>query len=169
MLSVIVALSASGLPTDRFTFEGFLPARAEARRKRLAGLAAETRTMVFLESVHKIRAALPDLVAAFGAERPAFLGRELTKMHEQCVQASLAELADGIAAGEIAAKGEFVIIVGGSPHAGPQGGVTVTAEQILAELLPHVPGKKAADIAARISGERRNDVYALMLGMKDQG
>ena len=167
--SVIAALSASGLPTDRFTFEGFLPARAEARRKRLASLAAETRTIVFLESVHKIRAALPDLVAAFGAERPAFLGRELTKLHEQCVQTTLAELAEGLAEGDITAKGEFVIVVGGNADSNPEAGVTVTAAQILAELLPHVPGKKAADIAARISGERRNDVYALMLDMKDEG
>ncbi len=165
--AVIAALSASGLPTDRFTFEGFLPARTEARRKRLADLAAETRTMVFLESVHKVRASLPDLVTAFGAERPAFLGRELTKLHEQCVQATLAELADGIAAGAIPAKGEFVLIVRGSPDAGPDEGVIATAERVLQELLPHLPGKKAADIAARISGERRNDVYALMLRMKD--
>ncbi len=165
--AVIAALSASGLPTDRFTFEGFLPARAEARRKRLAGLRAETRTMVFLESVHKIRASLPDLVAAFGAERPAFLGRELTKLHEQCVYASLAGLADGIENGQITAKGEFVLIVAGNPKADPVAGVAVTVESVLRELLPHLPGKEAADIAARVTGERRNEVYALMLRLKE--
>ncbi len=165
--AVIAALSASGLPTDRFTFEGFLPARAEARRKRLAGLRAETRTMVFLESVHKVRASLPDLVAAFGAERPAFLGRELTKLHEQCVYTSLAGLADGIENGQITAKGEFVLIVAGNPKADPVAGVAVTVESVLRELLPHLPGKEAADIAARVTGERRNEVYALMLRLKE--
>ena len=107
------------------------------------------------------------MVAAFGAGRPAFIGRELTKLHEQCVQAPLAELANGIADGAIPAKGEFVLIVGGNPDAGADEGAAVTAERLLQELLPHLPGKKAADIAARISGERRNDVYALMLRMKD--
>ena len=165
--AVIAALSASGLPTDRFTFEGFLPARAEARRKRLAGLTGEVRTMVFLESVHKVRASLPDLVAAFGAERPAFVGRELTKLHEQCVRAPLAELAERIESGDITAKGEFVLVVGGNPEVSPAMDVAATAESILRELLPHVPGKKAVDIAARVTGARRNEVYTLMLSLKD--
>ncbi len=165
--AVIAALSASGLPTDRFSFEGFLPARSEARRNRLAGLASESRTMIFLESVHKVRSSLPDLVDAFGADRPAFIGRELTKLHEQCVRGNLGNLAEALSTGSVPAKGEFVVIVGGNPESGSRDGVAVTAEQVLQELLPHLPGKKAADIAARISGERRNDVYALMLRMKD--
>lgn len=164
--AVIAALSASGLPTDRFSFEGFLPARSEARRTRLAGLSSEPRTMIFLESVHKVRSSLPDLVTAFGANRPAFVGRELTKLHEQCVRGTLGDLAEALATGGIPAKGEFVVIVGGNPDSGSGGGAAVTAERVLQELLPHLPGKKAADIAARLSGERRNDVYALMLRLK---
>lgn len=164
--AVTAALSVSGLPTDRFSFEGFLPARTEARRKKLKGLEAESRTMVFLESVHKIRASMPDLVAVFGAERPAFLGRELTKLHEQCLQAPLSELADGLVAGAIPCKGEFVLIVSGRPADRSEQGMAVTAEALLRELLPHMPGKNAVDVASRLTGERRNDVYAQMLRLK---
>ena len=164
--AVMAALSVSGLPTDRFTFEGFLPARTEARQKKLDSLAAESRTMVFLESVHKVRASIPDMVVVFGAERPAFLGRELTKLHEQCLQAPLSALVEGLAAGDIPCKGEFVLIVAGRPDAEIEQGATVTAETVLRELLPHLPGKQATDIAARLSGERRNDVYAQMLKLK---
>ncbi|MCH7637197.1 MAG: 16S rRNA (cytidine(1402)-2'-O)-methyltransferase, partial [Proteobacteria bacterium] len=100
------ALSAAGLPTDRFCFEGFLPAKQKARKDRLAELSRETRTIVLYESVHRIRASMADLVDEFGPSRKAFLGRELTKIHEQCVQATLSELLRQLDDGTIVAKGE---------------------------------------------------------------
>ena len=109
--AVTAALSAAGLPTDRFCFEGFLPAKKAARQNMLNTLSRETRTLVFYESVHRINDVLADLCDIFGVERTAFIGRELTKMHEECVQDSLGSLRDRIADGSIVAKGEFVIVV----------------------------------------------------------
>jgi 16S rRNA (cytidine1402-2'-O)-methyltransferase len=162
--AVISALSVAGLPTDRFTFEGFLPARAEARRALLRSLATEPRTIVFLESVHKIRASLPDVAEILGAYRPGFIGRELTKMHEQCVHASLGELASMLEDKRIPAKGEFVLVVGGADRqVRDSSGVSV--EELLLELLPVLPGSEAVNIAARLTGARRNDVYRKMLAL----
>ena len=90
--AVTAALSAAGLPTDRFCFEGFAPAKRAARRKWLGELANEVRTIVMYESVHRISECILDLVDIFGADRKAFIGRELTKLHEQCVQESLGEV-----------------------------------------------------------------------------
>jgi len=90
--ALTTALSVAGLPTDRFCFEGFLPAKAKARRAVLVSLVNEPRTMIFYESVHRIEKTLEDLVSIFGAGRPAFVGRELSKVYEQCVQARLDEL-----------------------------------------------------------------------------
>jgi 16S rRNA (cytidine1402-2'-O)-methyltransferase len=90
--AVTAALSVAGLPTDRFCFEGFLPARQAARRNRLRELAQETRTLVFFESVHRIGKCLDDLLTTFGPERRAFIGREITKLHEQCLSGTLLDL-----------------------------------------------------------------------------
>ncbi|HZD52438.1 MAG TPA: 16S rRNA (cytidine(1402)-2'-O)-methyltransferase, partial [Woeseiaceae bacterium] len=111
--AAVAALSIAGLPTDRFCFEGFLPPRAKARRERLASLSGETRTMVFYASVHRIRDVVADCADRFGASRPAFIGRELTKRHEQSVAATLGELLALLDDGRIVPKGEFVLIVGG--------------------------------------------------------
>jgi len=163
--AVISALSVAGLPTDRFCFEGFLPAKTEARRALLRSLESELRTLVFLESVHKIRASLKDLAEVFGAERPAFLGRELSKLHEQCVRDTLGGLVAALQEGGVTAKGEFVVAVAGAP-AVAQDGALVSARQVLDELLPLLPGRQAVDIAARLSGARRNEVYQQMLQLK---
>lgn len=161
--AVISALSVAGLPTDRFAFEGFLPARQQARRAALDALAAEPRTLVFFESVHKIKAALPDLVAAFGADRMAFIGREISKLHEQCVRAPLGRLSAALDDGQIVAKGEFVLVVAGCPD-GPGGERDeVSMRALLAELMAVLPGSQAVDIVARVTGRRRNDVYNAML------
>ena len=163
--SLTAALSVAGLPTDRFCFEGFLPAKAVPRQRQLARLAAEPRTLVFLESVHKIGAALPDLAAAFGAERMAFVGRELTKLHEQCVRAPLGELARRIAAGDIVGKGEFVLVVAGA-QAPPEDAGDQLMQTLLSELKDALPGRQAVDIVARVTGKRPNDVYQAMLALK---
>jgi len=163
--ALIAALSASGLPTDRFTFEGFLPAKKAARQMRLQALAGESRTLVFYESVHRIAASIDDMVAILGADRFAFIGRELTKLHEQCVTANLATLAGMLADGTITAKGEFVVAVEGSSEpAGEKAGIS--ADNLLAELVGVLPGKQAVEIVARICGKQRNELYQKMLDLK---
>jgi len=158
-----VALSAAGLPTDRYCFEGFLPAKQKARIDRLAELRSETRTIVLYESVHRIRACLADLVDEFGESRKSFLGRELTKMHEQCVQATLSELLRQLDDGTIVAKGEFVIIVTGTDEE-PTSSLDI--DRLLVELSDRLPGKEAAKIAAKVTGSKRNDLYDRILALK---
>ena len=158
--ALTAALSVAGLPTDRFAFEGFLPSKRAARRQALEALANEPRTLVFYESVHRIADFLDDAASAFGATRPAFIGRELTKLHEQCVTAPLGELAGLLADGDITPKGEFVVIVGGSDV--PEGH-SVDTDRLLVELAAALPAKQAAAIASRVTGERRNALYARLL------
>lgn len=162
--ALVAALSASGLPTDRFTFEGFLPAKKGARAERLRALQDESRPMIFYESVHRIDDSLADMIATFGGDRDAFIGRELTKLHEQSVAAPLAELAAMIAGGDIPAKGEFVVIVAGAEDR-PTSAADV--DRLLGVLLEALPGKQAADIAARVTGGSRNAIYQRMLELKD--
>ena len=157
------ALSAAGLPTDRFCFEGFLPARQKARKDRLAELSRETRTIVLYESVHRIRASMADLVDEFGPSRKAFLGRELTKMHEQCVQATLSELLRQLDDGTIVAKGEFVIIVTGADDEQTS---SLDVDRLLIELSDRLPGKDIAKLVARVTGESRNSLYERLLALK---
>ncbi len=161
--AVTAALSSAGIPTDRFCFEGFLPSKENARRDALARLAAETRTLVFYESVHRIDACLTDMVAVFGADRQAFIGRELTKMHEQCVQESLAVIKQQIDDGEIVRKGEFVVVVTGNDV---QPESDIDADQLLVELAAYLPAKDVAKVAARLLGKKKNALYERLLQLK---
>lgn len=163
--ALIAAVSASGLPTDRFAFEGFLPARKSGRLKLLHALAAETRTIIFYESVHRIGAAIDDLIETFGSARNAFLGRELTKLHEQCVRGDLQHIADMLADGRIPAKGEFVIVVEGAAETAPAE-TAINADQLLEALTEVMPGKQAVSIVAEVSGQNRNALYRRMLALK---
>lgn len=165
--AVVAALSAAGLPTDRFCFEGFLPSKKSARQQRLSTLNKEVRTIVLYESVHRITECIADLASAFGADRPAFIGREISKQHEQCVSAPLGELQNMLADGRIAVKGEFVIALAGAelPEASDDDS---EATDLLRELMTELPGKKAAGLAARILGRRPNEMYRLMLEQKDR-
>lgn len=162
--ALIAALSVAGLPTDRFCFEGFLPAKAVARQRRLAALASEPRTLVFYEAVHRVSALLADMMTAFGAARRVFIGRELSKLHEQCALVTLEEAQALLAGGGMPAKGEFVIVVEGAPE-DPNRSAGIDGDALLAELMPLMPGRQAVDIVARITGERRNDIYRRMLAM----
>ena len=159
--ALTAALSVSGLPTDRFCFEGFLPSKKGARRDALAKLRGEPRSLVFYESVHRIADFLDDAVGAFGAARPAFVGRELTKLHEQCVSATLGALCDQLAAADIATKGEFVVIVGGSRETSESHSLDI--DSLLVELAAELPGRKAAALAAKLTGARPNALYARLL------
>ena len=161
--AMTAALSASGLPTDRFCFEGFAPSKRGARQKKLRELSQESRTMVFFESVHRIGDCLDDMARAFGDDRPAFIGREVSKLHEQCLSATLGELAARVRDEAIPRKGEFVIVVGGA-KAMPVTGLDV--DHLLRELVEVLPPKQAAAIAARVSGEKRNALYQRLLDLK---
>ncbi len=161
--AVTAALSVAGLPTDRFCFEGFLPAKQAARRSALEALASETRTLVFFESVHRIAACLDAMCQAFGAERRAFIGRELTKMHEQCVQQSLGVLRDKVGDGSIVGKGEFVIVVAGaeSGDAAP-----LDIDRLLTGLGEKLSARDAARIAADVSGRKKNELYERLMALR---
>ena len=161
--AVISALSVAGLPSDRFSFEGFLPARRDARRATLERLLDESRTLVFLESVHRIEAMLDDLTDIFGADRDAFVGREMTKFHEQCVKAPLGELTERIRDGRIPSKGEFVVIVCGATDAVTE----LPVRRLLTELMAVLPGKQAVRIVAKVTDTPKNAVYELMLELKN--
>ncbi|MEB2285336.1 MAG: 16S rRNA (cytidine(1402)-2'-O)-methyltransferase [Polyangiaceae bacterium UTPRO1] len=159
-------LPVSGLPTDRFTFEGFLPARAAERRRRLTALAAEPRTLVCFETGPRLVAALADMVAAFGA-RPAAIGRELTKLHEEIVRGDLAALA--VRAKTLVAKGEFVIGVAGAPASEPDR-IDVDDTALADEVRRRrAAGASVRDVAAALARERglnRRAVYRLVLALE---
>lgn len=156
--AVTAALSVSGLPTDRFSFEGFLPRRAAARRERLAALRDESRTLVFFEAVHRIEATLEAMIQAFGGSRQAVLARELTKLHEQVARDELSGLRARLGA-DIPLLGEFVVLVAGAPAQASAADAEVIRlyELIVAELPP----ARAVALCAGISGRSRNEVYAL--------
>ncbi len=163
--AVTAALSAAGLPTDRFCFEGFVPSKRVARESWLRELAAESRTLVFFESVHRIKDSIADMRGAFGSDRRAFIGRELSKLHEQCVQGTFAELSEKLASAEIPAKGEFVIIVHGAED---ESSTDIDVDLLITELAAVLPGKQAVAIAARVTGEKRNALYARMLQLTNK-
>ncbi len=161
--SIIAALSVAGLPTDRFVFEGFLPARASARQRCLQGLRGEPRTLVFLESSHRIVAALHDLVAVLGATRKATLARELTKRYETVRLDTLTGLADWVAARAERERGEFVLVVAGASDELQPRPAGLAPEAALAALLEELPVKQAVRLAARLTGASRNTLYRLAL------
>jgi 16S rRNA (cytidine1402-2'-O)-methyltransferase len=163
--AVIAALSLAALPAERFTFEGFLPAKASARRKALQALAHETRTLVFYEAPHRLREALEDLAEACGPERRASVAREITKRFETVYRGTLGELALRAANDTDMARGEIVIVVQGAAR---ETAATDDADvdRILRILLAAVPVSQAAKLAAQITGRARKELYerALRLG-----
>jgi 16S rRNA (cytidine1402-2'-O)-methyltransferase len=155
--ALIAALSAAGLPSDRFAFEGFLPAKAGARRERLAQLAGETRTLIFYESSHRIEDTLADAVVAFGADRPAAVARELTKLFETVLSGGLGELHARVVADPDQRKGEFVLLVQGV--ADDTEAKTAEGRRVYALLNAHLPPSTAAKLAADITGAPRKALY----------
>jgi len=161
--AAIAALSAAGLPSERFCFEGFLPARAGARRKRLSELAGEPRTLVIYEAPHRIAASLADIAAACGGTRRACIARELTKKFESFYRGSLDELAARAKNDEDLRRGEAVIIVEGA-DAMPVGRGRL--DETLTVLMRFLPPSAAAEAAAELSGVRKNVAYARALELK---
>ena len=159
--ALITALALSGLPAERFTFEGFLPAKTAARRQALDALRQEARTVILYESPHRLVACLEDIVHALGPERPLCLAKELTKQFEAVHRGSAAELLAWAQEAGKEARGEFVILIGGAPA--PQETVALDAEQVLGLLLTELPARKAARLTAKLCGGKANDYYRAAL------
>jgi 16S rRNA (cytidine1402-2'-O)-methyltransferase len=153
--AAIAALSVAGLPTDRFVFEGFLPAKSSARRERLRELSSETRTLVFYEAPHRIVEVLADLKNEFGDERAATVSREITKRFESHYTGTLAELATRASADADMQRGEIVIVVAGAAPTA----TALDADQVLHALLDELAPAQAAKIAAKLTGVKRSDLY----------
>jgi 16S rRNA (cytidine1402-2'-O)-methyltransferase len=161
--AVTTALAVSGLPVDRFCFEGFLPRKAGERRARLAGLADERRTMVFFESPHRLADALVDAVAAFGPARPAAVCRELTKTHEEIRRGPLSSLAEWAAGG---VKGEITVVVGGAPDEPVDMSPADLAAAVAAEEAAGATRKDAIRAVVVRTGLPRRTVYDAVVAAK---
>ncbi|WP_376694346.1 16S rRNA (cytidine(1402)-2'-O)-methyltransferase [Wenzhouxiangella sp. EGI_FJ10409] len=156
------ALSIAGLATDRFWFEGFLPAKPGARRKRLGELAGQTATLVFYTPARDLPTVLEDMTAAFGPDRRATLARELTKLHETVRRDELKPLQEWIATDPDQQRGEAVLVVAGSEATAP----TVDPNALAEELARELPPSRAAKILARLTGMNRQEAFALIERMR---
>ncbi len=164
--AILAALSVSGLPVDRFCFEGFLPARASARQKRLQMLADETRTLVFYESPHRVCATLQQMKETFGTERQAVIARELTKTFETIHGDTLEKLSAWIAGDSNRRRGEFVLLVRGATKYRSGAGINAEAQRAVEILAAELPSRQAAELAAKITGEKKNRLYRHIIGDK---
>lgn len=158
--ALLGALSASGFPATQFTFEGFMPAKKNMRRKRLRQLAEKTETLVFYESPRRIIACLEDAVEHFGGERQALIAKELSKRHECVKRGRLTDLVEWLKSDPAHSKGEFVIAVQGSETSAPEESET---KRILEILLVKCPIKEAVQLTAAITGAKKSAVYRLAM------
>lgn len=165
--ALIAALSASGLPSDRFSFEGFLPSKQGARLQALENLVADTRTLIFYDSPRRLQSTLIDMVAIFGEERRACLARELTKLHETINTKPLSGLLEWVSHDANQQRGECVLLVEGAKQ--HQNASDVEVNRVLGLLLNELPVKKAAALASSLLGVSKNNAYdmALKLQHKD--
>jgi 16S rRNA (cytidine1402-2'-O)-methyltransferase len=155
--AAIAALSVAGLPSDRFVFEGFLPAKTTARRERLSRLAGETRTLMFYESAHRIEETLADMAAVLGGGRRAVVARELTKLFETVLDGPLSALHARVSTEADQRKGEFVVIVEG---AGEDADARIAeGQRLYAKLSEYLKPSQAAKLAAELSGAPRKALY----------
>ena len=161
--AVVTAVSASGLPSDRFVFEGFLPVKGQERKDRLQSVEGDSRTLVFYESPHRLRQTLADFAATFGVDRQVVLGRELTKLHEEFWRGDLAEAIDHYT--KIEPQGEYSIVVAGAAVSHP----TLSDEAIDRALIELMLAGTSRSQASRIVGEQisqsRRYVYQLALAI----
>jgi 16S rRNA (cytidine1402-2'-O)-methyltransferase len=161
--AVTTALVISGLPTDRFVFEGFPPRRAGDRARRFAELAAERRTLVFFESPRRLAATLAELATVFGPDRQAAVCRELTKTHEEVIRGSLAELAEVTAAGTL---GEITLVIAGAPARGQPVPLEEAVRQVQAKAASGQPRRDAIAAVAAESGLSRRELYNAVVQRK---
>jgi 16S rRNA (cytidine1402-2'-O)-methyltransferase len=162
--AAIAALSVAGLPTNRFVFEGFLPAKAAARGERLRQLASEERTLIFYEAPHRLAEVLRDMAETFGTQRRVSISRELTKRFETTYSGTLSELSAAAEVDRDMSRGEIVIVVGGAPTSGAA--LELNSDALLRALLQELSPSQAAKIAAHLTGGKRADLYeaALQIG-----
>ena len=165
--AVTTALAVSGLPVDRFCFEGFPPRKAAERRRALAALASEPRTLVFFEAPHRLAATLGELTAAFGADRAAAVCRELTKTYEEVRRGSLGELAAWAADGEV--RGEITLVVGGAVPSADDATPQDLAADVASREADGEPRKQAIAAVARERGVPKRAVYDAVLAAKSRG
>ena len=162
--AVIAALSVAGLPSDRFQFEGFPPAKQQARRNYFANLGTVTATLAFYEAPHRIKASLDDMVEVFGKQRQAVIGREITKAFETFLCGTLAELVEKVAADANQQRGEIVVLVAGASRTEQQ--LPHEQQRILQLLMKELPLKKAASLTAEITGGNKKSLYRLGVDLK---
>ena len=165
--AAISALSASGLPSDRFSFEGFLPAKTHARKQIFEGLKKDTRTLIFYEAPHRIVDSLIDFVEVLGSERDACMAREITKTFETIKKATLGELLAFVQSDSNQERGEIVLVIGGF-NAEQEVENTEANDKLLKRLLQDLPVKAAAQLAAELTGLKKNELYQRALLLKDQ-
>lgn len=159
----VTAMSVAGLPSDRFTFYGFLPAKTKAREDFLASIVNETGTLVFYESPHRIVKTMAAFEHVFGQQRLMVVARELTKTFEQIVRKPIVEIRQQIDTGEIVVKGEFVLLLQGQQHVKSN----LDERKLLELLMTELPLGKAAEIASRLTGQGKNDLYKIALEIKN--
>jgi len=163
--ALIAAISASGLPSDRFIFEGFLPAKSSARIAKIQSISSELRTIIFYEAPHRILEALEDMLVVINPLRQIFLARELTKTYETFLSGTLIEVLELIRADINQQKGEIVLVLAGrDPSEGNPD--TNESDRILSILLEELPLKQAASLVAKITGGQKNIFYKLALSLK---
>lgn len=163
--AAIAALSVAGLPTDRFRFIGFLPAKSTQRKKVLEELSAVPETMVFYEAPHRILETLKDSADVFGPEHSGFIARELSKTFETYLHGTLAELVEIVEADSNQQRGEIVLVLAGREES--ESTVTVDGERVLRLLLAELPTAKAAALTAKITGGDKKQFYQMALALKD--
>lgn len=162
--ALVAALSASGLASDRFSFEGFLPPKQGARKQTLEKLATESRTMIFYESPRRLQATLDDMQSVFGTDRVACLARELTKLHETIMTKPLAELQAWVASDSNQQRGECVVLVEGNHQ--QQDASEAEVNRVLSLLLDDLPVKRAAAITATLLSVSKNKAYEQALKLQ---
>ncbi len=166
--AAIAALSASGIASDSFVFVGFPNRNSGARQAEFEGLLHESRTMLFYESSHRVRACLQDMAHIFGEDRAAVLARELTKLHETILSGTLGSLCAVLEHDPMQSKGEFVLIVGGRVQ-DMEDALDQEAERTLKLLMQELSLKQAASLAAKLTGEKKNRLYQRGLQLQDDG
>jgi 16S rRNA (cytidine1402-2'-O)-methyltransferase len=166
--ALIAALSASGLPITRFTFEGFLPRTSSARKSFFQEKLKDATTWAFYESSHRIQAALEDMLEIFPADHEICVAREITKLHETIVKDQLARVAELVKNDENMRKGEFVVIVAGHETVNEGDGLSDEQLRILKLLLKECSIKTAAALAAEITGQRKKLLYQAALELQDE-
>lgn len=162
--AAVAALSVAGLPTDRFSFEGFLPAKTVGRRKQLELLLNETRTMVFYEAPHRVLETLQDMAEVFGGDRSAVLARELTKAFETLIAQPLNELVSIVEADSNQQRGEIVLVVAGADQ--QLSADEERQQEVLQVLLEELPVKQASTIAAKLTGGNKKVLYKMAVELK---